>query len=586
MLCFATLIFGFQSLQAQNFVQQSTSIPGMTNGCVDFGDYDNDGDMDFVVCSSTESSNEFLQVFRNDGGSFFMTNIVPPGEALQPNGAYDNVAWGDYNNDNLLDFAVAGFDSNFTGSVRIYRNNGDGTFFRSFDLLPGDFSSLDWGDVDLDGDQDLIVGGIRGGFGTGGLSTLYLNNHNAGQNSFTLSTDTIAGLLGGSADFGDYDADGDIDLLISGYSSADSTTRLYDNDGTGHFTENSSFPLLRFGNYKWGDSDNDGDLDALFTASFDQNTFNFFCGLLVNNSGSFSIDNAAIPPFVNGDISWGDYDNDGDLDILAPDDSSMVYRNDGGNTFSNANLGLAKANFGPARWVDMNGDNKLDIIYAGQNSSPSLQTFVYFQDGPGSANTAPTAPTGLSATVVNGTDIQLSWNPSTDVETPSNVLSYHVSLGETDSTYEYASPFANLSSSGKRTWSSFAQIEDTFHTFKGLIAGQTYCAAVTAVDGSFEGSAYSTAACLMTVGIEESLPAMVLTAFPNPASNQIQLAWDGGEQASVELMDLQGNVLQQHEVLGQSGKRLDVSNLAQGVYLLRVVQQKSGQHAVLKFVKQ
>ena len=78
-------------------------------------------------------------------------------------------------------------------------------------------------------------------------------------------------------------------------------------------------------------------------------------------------------------MAWGDYDRDGDLDVLvAGDAGSTVYRNDGG-TFTNIGAGMGVCQSGDAAWADLDNDGDLDAILNGWNGSAD-QLRIYYQN--------------------------------------------------------------------------------------------------------------------------------------------------------------------------------------------------------------
>src|SRR5581483_2472870 len=153
---------------------------------------------------------------------------------------YSSVAWGDFNGDCYLDFALTGMTS--TGRIsRIYRNNGDGTFTDLNANLRGlDSSKLAWVDYDNDGDLDLFLVGYDG---TNYFARLYRND---GNDTFTDTgiTNLIGGASGAAA-WADFDNDGDMDLLFAGFTgdtSSGQSSRLYRNNN-GSFTNITAINL-------------------------------------------------------------------------------------------------------------------------------------------------------------------------------------------------------------------------------------------------------------------------------------------------------------------------------------------------------
>src|SRR5262249_15128079 len=117
-----------------------------------------------------------------------------------------------------------------------------------------------WGDFDNDGWPDLYLVNL---VGVG--DKLF---HNLGSASFTEVT-TLPVVFGSSAAWGDFDNDGDLDLFVS--LSGSNANRLYRNDGAGKFTDVTpaillSLPLNTL-SAAWGDYGNDGKLDLLLSGT-------------------------------------------------------------------------------------------------------------------------------------------------------------------------------------------------------------------------------------------------------------------------------------------------------------------------------
>jgi uncharacterized membrane protein YeaQ/YmgE (transglycosylase-associated protein family) len=198
------------------------------------------------------------------------------------------------------------------------------------------YSSVAWGDYDSDGDLDILMTGFYSYWNSSSL--IYRND--AG-----LFTDIVAGLTGvarSSMVWGDYDNDGDLDILLTGEDSGSNPiSRIYRNDA-GLFTNiNAGLIGVKYSSVSWGDYDNDGDLDILMTGY--DSAFNLISRIYRNDAGHFTDIGAGLLGLVISSVAWGDYDNDGDLDILmtgyGADYTSLIYRNDDG-LFTDIGAGL------------------------------------------------------------------------------------------------------------------------------------------------------------------------------------------------------------------------------------------------------
>jgi CSLREA domain-containing protein len=232
---------------------------------VAWGDYDNDGDLDILLAGRSGSYPgpyaAITKVYRNDENSIF-TDV----NAILAGVMWGSAAWGDYDNDGDLDILLAGCpdgDSCSGSSIRLYRNNG-GAFSEVVVTLPAvSRGAAAWGDYDNDGDLDIVRTGWTG---SALFSGVYRNDGNG------VFTDIGAGLTGvdyASVAWGDYNNDGRLDILLVGNAVASGVSgiaKVYRNDGSGVFTDIGSGLLgVMEGSVAWGDYDNDGDLDILLT---------------------------------------------------------------------------------------------------------------------------------------------------------------------------------------------------------------------------------------------------------------------------------------------------------------------------------
>src|SRR6266478_2505772 len=310
------------------------------HGCA-WGDLNNDGFLDMIVSQTTGK----LLLYQNNGDGTF-TRVRSAGSAdgssvFAQTDARHTIAWADYDNDGLLDFAVVVHGPN--GRNRIYRNNGDGTFTEvrnsAISQDPADWDGLAWGDYDNDGFPDLFVANFDG------RNILY---HNNGDGTFAKVTDSVLGQdegsFGGCA-WGDYDNDGYLDLFVSNQDGRPNL--LFHNNGDGTFTKITNGPIASDNHGRgcvWGDYDNDGWLDLFVNRGSPYGSGGpGENNALYHNNGDGTFSKITEGSVVNDGgqgqgCAWGDYDNDGFLDLFVANGGfavgihkqpNFLYRNNG-----------------------------------------------------------------------------------------------------------------------------------------------------------------------------------------------------------------------------------------------------------------
>lgn len=284
---------------------------------------------------------------------------------------------GDVDGDADLDLFVP-FAS---GQDRLFLNDGDGMFTNataaSLPPLAGWSHHAAFGDVDGDGDLDLVVAGNSGLRTQGSQNRLLLND---GSGVFT---DGTATRLPGDQDktsavaVFDVDGDGDVDLVcgntVSGLG-ATTRNRLYLNDGSGSFRDVSAtqLPAVNSETYvlRVGDLEGDGDLDFVVVNSLREGALQVHVN---DGGGRFSVLPAASVPTASGSGSsllLFDLEGDGDLDVVAAVGSTLhVLVNDGALRFIDeraARLPAATTNAFHAADFDRDGDVDLCGAHAGE----------------------------------------------------------------------------------------------------------------------------------------------------------------------------------------------------------------------------
>ncbi|MBC8479672.1 MAG: VCBS repeat-containing protein, partial [FCB group bacterium] len=426
----------------------NTGVVPVENGKIGWIDYDKDGYMDLIVYGFS-SSGRITKIYHNNSGNGTFTDI----NAGLPGVCQGDFSWADYDSDGYPDFIMTGQASDNSGITKLYHNNGSGGFNEvSCAILNFSSSSLSWVDFNNDGRPDIFIEGYSGGWKT----KLYRNDglNSNGEPQFIPVETNIQPLGDGRNAWGDYDNDGDLDLVFSGggvggYPVAND---VYRNDGVG--TQSNSWVFTK--------------LNANLIPSHIGAT---------NDAWS---------------VGWGDYDNDGDLDILMTglagfnSKYSVVYRNDGpvgpGNqwVFTDINAGLQPISWGNTVWGDYDNDGDLDIAMSGTKSSSGCGSTIavakLYRNNLGSnvpvLNTIPDAP--LAATldaVVSGSNVTLSWGNGSDYQTPVNGLYYNIVVGTTANPLSVISPMAEVPGGYRHTPTIGTQNQNLSWEVKNLPAG-------------------------------------------------------------------------------------------------------------------
>ncbi len=456
------------------FTDIGATLTGVGESTAAWGDYDADDDLD-VVLAGYDGANLVTKIYRNSGGSFSDSGIALTGVA---SGA---AAWGDYDSDGDLDLLLVGHD--VTNPIaKIYRNDGAGVLTDIAAALTGVYvGSAAWGDYDADGDLDILLAGYDG---ANLVTKIYRNDGG-------VFTDIAAGLTGvaaGAAAWGDFDSDGDLDVALSGVSSTGPVSKIYRNSG-GAFTDiGVSLTNIAESTVAWGDYNSDGRLD-LVLAGLDGATA--IAKIYRNDGdGAFTAIGAGLTGAFLGSAAWGDYDNDGDLDLVltgndGTNPTTTIYANDGGGAFTNIAAGLTGAYLGSAAWGDYDLNGTLDIALTGF-SNPGFVAKIYRNEYL-TANSAPETPTALLTTRDSAGRVTLSWNAATDSATPTAALSYNLRLSKGGS--PIFSPMA--ATNGYRRVVRTGNLGGRKSIVLSNLADGTYTWSVQAIDSAYAGSAFA-----------------------------------------------------------------------------------------------
>jgi hypothetical protein len=368
------------AFSASGFTLTNVALPGVAYCSVVSGDFNNDGKPDVLLTGVDGSFTGISQIWQNKSSGLF-TNL----NAALPGMSSSAVARGDFDNDGRPDLLLTGFAGVDVNNFPIYlsqvwRNLGNGTFTNIQAGLPGvDTGAVAPGDFDNDGRLDILLTGYSS---TGAVAQVW---RNLGNGTFANINAGLPGVLYSSVALGDYDNDGKLDILLTGTPDgfgSTALTQLWRNLGNNTFSNVSiSLPGVTQGAVAWGDFDQDGRLDILLSG---YTTNGAVCQVWRNyGNGSFSNMNIGLPGVYQSSVAVGDFDNDGKLDIALAGLNSQsnsicqVWRNSGNWVFTNLNAGFAGVHYGSLTWADFDNDGRLDLLLAGLNAAgnPILQIY-------------------------------------------------------------------------------------------------------------------------------------------------------------------------------------------------------------------
>ena len=387
-----TLYYGYINPYMYNFRVKPSGGSGIFNDIVtsnlgagamlsmNSGDFDGDGDLDLIVIRNENDVNKLFMIKNNGTGKFTDTAGKT---TLSPNvrGMYT----GDYDNDGDIDAAC--IDNSWYNNplvIRVYMNNGSGEFSFHSDLVRWEGKDMQQGDIDNDGDIDFVL------LNKHSIAPYFNNGDGVFENSlyYTIGCQYYFN-EDASFTLADFDADNDPDIYYMGqfreeepgYNCIES--RVYLNNGSGGYNGynviNPHSPL----GMVTGDLNNDRKIDIIMPP-YQALYFADFIGFSVH-------------PYP-GSATTGDFDGDGDLDLINPgavNSQPIIYYNDGNGNFTSVTSLITESEGGGFPCGDFDNDGDIDILKGGSE----VGVFNLLK------NSASCAINGSSIVLVNSTNL-------------------------------------------------------------------------------------------------------------------------------------------------------------------------------------
>ncbi len=457
------------------FVPEDSTFPNVS-GSLDVGDFNGDGRSDVLLYGIRIADGQMTHikssVFENTPAGWIEQTVGDPVASSQ-----GEVKFLDINGDHRIDIFNF-YHRNGGFRTEIFQNNPDFTFtlYSNYFSVYSRNIREGW-DFDMDNDLDLFVN-----YATSyNYSSLLRKNSWSDYVPVPSMTTTICSYCSAQVTVGDFDADGDEDIIRAFQQNAN---YLHLNSPAGL----RETPWIFESAANQGiDFDGDGLLDVFSTSVDSYTPSRLFKNLGVDTTGIpvLSLMPISFPKSYSPTSGcWADFDHDGDLDLLFSSGKGPYYDNVGNGQFVRSWLG-----FGihpEARLIDFDSDGDMDLL-SPTYGEPYMKLLVnQLISGGGITNTPPSAPTNLVA-VQDTTGVHLRWDAPVDDHTRPEAITYDVALFQSGVEFS-ASVFDPVT--GHRPKLSHGRVLHEL-TLNNLIPGQEYTWKIQAVDQSFAGSAVS-----------------------------------------------------------------------------------------------
>lgn len=371
-------------LYSQNLLGSNPVLPQIHARTLAWADYDGDGDVDLLM-GGRSTLGSTIQLLRNDGATAF-TSIPVPFHGW-PFGA---MAWGDMDGDGDPDLVETGRADDLSawqngrGAVAIWRNNGTSGFAAVPTALPGlEAGTVSWSDLDADGDMDVLLTGreqLQGPMAVVGenVGGVLMAGGPSGPDGCG-----VGGFLGGIVCIGDLGGDGLPDVVALGQDAKGGVVSCIGSNlgGLRFDCQADALPLVMDGAVAAADMEGDGDLDLVVTGIGRP----YKACVLVNAGGGLSESPLPVPGLGRGAVAWGDVDGDGLKDLVLAGmqgdgrNVAHVLRQSPVGVFAELQPGLPLTGLREPCLAlgDWSGDGRPDLVISGLDASGRPAALLY-----------------------------------------------------------------------------------------------------------------------------------------------------------------------------------------------------------------
>ena len=515
---FLIFIYFVQAAGIIDSNQWGFNLTTLGTGAIAIGDINRDNFTDIILTGDiTGPAGPYAKVYINNGTSL-----------------NENITW-EWNLTGISETSLDLQDIDNDGDLDLVMLNGhvylnNGTSFVdssqwSWNLTGGLSSTLILRDINNDGRLDLIVGNPK--------FRIYLNNGTSFNENMNWEKNIQEGLSTGTGDgrtecidLGDYDNDGDLDIAVAGHDGGDPRNKFFKNNGTSFVLDQNNNGINSC-DISFGDINNDGSLDLIEMGAFFAVSGAY---IFITDNGTLTYNSTWTSGLSNkeGGLALGDYNNDGKLDLQWTGNYiSKVYNNTGiGFTQDTIfDVNFTGISYSSTAWIDIDNDGDLDAILIGYLGSDTYLTKIYISNASlYKNNSLPYSPSTFDNHSLANGNVFIGWNNGSDNETISLGLYYNLRVGTTSGGNQIVSGVFGSGGRGGDGGGQNGQFGNMMQRRNISISGSrfgvgtTYYWSVQTIDTGLAKSAWSTEQTF-TLTSDFTPPVVTLNA-PSGVTNQ------------------------------------------------------------------